>query len=255
MEQMLTDQERYIIPTEWSKYQLLYRMMNLSGMPGDAYCCEIGCGVGVFLEYLRKKGMKAVGIDLSQGAVDIASKRFAGSNISVRKESIYDLKDKFDAIFIFEVLEHVEDDRGFLEYISQNLLKDGGSLFISVPAKQILFSKADRYCGHLRRYEKKDLSQKLTGAGLKPVIFWSFGLLPIHLMSHHLLFRNFVRLRMSGDYDVQARTNESGLMKFPQAWKIIYPVASKFYWLVLLLEKALLKLDIGYSYLVYCKKG
>ncbi len=251
----LTEQEKYIIPTEWSKYRFLYKMLDLANIPQDAYCCEVGCGVGIFLAHLEKRGLRAVGIDLSQKAVEIAGKRFKDGNISVRNQGIYDLKEKFDALFMFEVLEHIKDDRVFLKHISDNLLKESGRLFISVPARQKLFSKADLYCGHLRRYEKKDLAQELTDAGLKPLIFWSFGLLPIHLISHHLLFRRFVNSRLAGDYDAHARTRESGIMQFPKVWKIIYPVASKFYGLLLLLEKAFLNFDIGYSYLVYCRKG
>lgn len=251
----LTEQEKYIIPTEWSKYRLLYKMLDLANIPRDAYCCEIGCGVGIFLACLEKKGLRSVGIDLSPEAVEIAQKRFTSGLISVRNQNIYDLKDKFDAIFMFEVLEHIEDDQGFLNYVSENLLKEKGSLFISVPARQKLFSRADLYCGHLRRYEKKDLSQKLREAGLNPLIFWSFGLLPVHLVSHHLLFRKFVKSRIPATYSSQAQTESSGLMQFPKAWKMIYPFASKFYGLVLLLEKAFLNLDIGYSYLVYCRKG
>lgn len=251
---MVTEQEKYIIPTEWSKYKLLYKMLDLADIPQDAYCCEIGCGIGIFLEHLEKRGLRAVGIDLSQKALEIAGKKFEGGNICVKNQGVYDLKEKFDVLFMFEVLEHIKDDRDFLKYISDNLLKEGGRLFISVPAKQRLFSRADLYCGHLRRYEKKDLSQKLTEANLSPQIFWSFGLLLIHLISHHFLFKRFVNSRLSGDYDAQARTLESGIMQFPKVWKIIYPVASKFYGLILLLEKAFLNLDIGYSYLVYCRK-
>lgn len=251
---MITEQEKYIIPTEWSKYKLLHKMLDLAGIPQDASCCEIGCGTGIFLAYLEKRGLRALGIDLSAEATEIAQKRFTRGLISVRNQSVYDLKDKFDVIFMFEVLEHIEDDQGFLSHISDNLLKEGGRLFISVPAKQRLFSRADLYVGHLRRYEKKDLSQKLTEAKLNPLIFWSFGLLPIHLISHHILFRRFVNSRLSGEYDAQSRTQASGILQFPRVWKVIYPVASKFYNLLLLLEKAFLNFDIGYSYLVYSRK-
>jgi len=250
----LTEQERYVTPTEWSRHRLLHSMLDSAGIHEDAYCCEIGCGVGIFLAYLEKRGLRAVGIDLSKEAVEIAQKRFTSGLISVRNQDIYDLKDKFDVIFMFEVMEHIQDDQELLTYISNNLLKERGALFLSVPAKQKLYSKGDIYYGHLRRYEKKDLRQKLIKAGLPPIIFWSFGLLPITIICQHFIFRKFYDSAMPDDSDALGRTGRSGLMRFPRVWKGIYPVASKAYRLILLLERLFLNFDIGYSYLVYCRK-
>jgi len=251
---MVTEQERYTTPTDWSKYRLLDRMLDCARLPKGAYCCEIGCGTGIFLSKLEKRGLKTVGIDTSEEAVKIASERFRSSElISVRTQAVDGLKGKFDAVFMFEVLEHIEDDREILERVSRDLLKARGAFFMSVPAKQWLYSRADKHYGHLRRYEKDDLKEKLEKAGLTPVIFWSFGLLPVHLICQHLLFRGFYRRNERND-DAASRTKDSGILKFPAVWKALYPAASKCYEAVLLVEKAFLNADIGYSYLVYCRK-
>lgn len=250
----VTEQERYTTPTDWSKYRLLDRMLKCAEVGPGAYCCEIGCGAGIFLSELERRGIKAVGIDTSDDAIEIASGRFRSSAlISVRKQSVGELEEKFDAVFMFEVLEHVDDDKGFLKIISDRILKKDGAIFISVPSKQWLYSKADRYYGHLRRYEKRDLCDKLKRAGLEPVIFWSFGLLPVHIICQHLLFRGFYE-RSANNGNAEERTKESGVLKFPTVWKALYPIASKFYEAVLFIEKALLNTDMGYSYLVYCRK-
>jgi SAM-dependent methyltransferase len=250
----LTEQEAYTTPTEWSKYRLLDKMLSVVRIPEDARCCEIGCGAGIFLEYLEKRNLRALGIDISQEAVEVAARRFSSSRlVSVRRASLDQIHEKFDAVFIFEVLEHVEDEARFLKYISDNLLKEDGKVFISVPSHQWLFSKGDSYYGHLRRYEKPDLKEKLEKAGLSPVLFWSFGLLPIHLICQHILFRRFYN-SSTLPRDAAARTSRSGLLKFPAIWKALYPAASRFYDIVLFIEKAFLNFDIGYSYLVYCRK-
>jgi len=229
-------------------------MLARAGLSTGTCCCEIGCGTGIFLSELEKRGFRAVGIDTSEEAIRIASGRFRSSElISVKNQTIDSLKDKFDAVFMFEVLEHVGEDQKLLKHISGDLLKDGGAFFISVPAKQRLYSKADKHYGHLRRYEKKDLKEKLEKAGLTPVIFWSFGLLPVHLICQHLLFRGFYERNKRND-DAASRTKDSGILKFPGIWKALYPVASRFYEAILFIEKAFLNADIGYSYLVYCRK-
>ena len=53
-----------------------------------------------------------------------------------------------------DVIEHIEDDKAELEKAS-NLLKQGGRIFIIVPAHQYLYSPFDKKIGHYRRYNKK----------------------------------------------------------------------------------------------------
>ena len=69
-----------------------------------------------------------------------------------------------DLIYTSNVLEHIEDDLAILRDLKRNL-KPGGYLVIYVPAFEILFSKLDVKVGHYRRYSKRDLLEKLEGAG------------------------------------------------------------------------------------------
>jgi len=64
------------------------------------------------------------------------------------------LRNSFDTVVSVHVLEHIEDDKGFLEDMSK-LLKSGGTMVILVPALQFLYSELDRNIGHFRRYNKK----------------------------------------------------------------------------------------------------
>ncbi len=68
----------------------------------------------------------------------------------------------FDSIFSVHVLEHVEDDRGFIEDCLA-MLKPGGKLIILVPALQWLYSDLDRKIGHYRRYNKKMVRRLIGG--------------------------------------------------------------------------------------------
>ncbi len=69
------------------------------------------------------------------------------------------------AIGLFDVLEHVEDERGFLASIERSLIP-GGRLYITVPAHRWLWSREDPDAGHFRRYGLADLSRALEAAGL-----------------------------------------------------------------------------------------
>lgn len=89
----------------------------------------------------------------------------------------------FDCVVACEVLEHIEDDRLFLQR-TNNLLMGGGQLILSVPARQKYWSVDDVIVGHYRRYEKQELHEKLTEAGYSE----------INIISYGFPFQNLVRL-------------------------------------------------------------
>jgi SAM-dependent methyltransferase len=68
----------------------------------------------------------------------------------------------FDTIFSVHVLEHVEDDRGFIEDCLA-MLKPGGKVVILVPALQSLYSDLDQAIGHYRRYDKRMVRRLIAG--------------------------------------------------------------------------------------------
>lgn len=68
----------------------------------------------------------------------------------------------FGAISMFDVIEHIEDDRGFLAGVSE-LLTDGGRLYLSVPCHDWLWSRTDVDSGHFRRHTAKSLERLLDG--------------------------------------------------------------------------------------------
>ncbi len=67
-------------------------------------------------------------------------------------------------LYSINVLEHLEDDRGFLEHFAR-VLQPGGGLFLYVPAFPILFSANDVRVGHLRRYRLRPLARLLAETG------------------------------------------------------------------------------------------
>jgi len=70
------------------------------------------------------------------------------------------------AVGLFDVIEHIEDDRSFLESI-RNLLSSGGHLYATVPAYSFLWSEEDVTAGHYRRYTLEGISKVLESAGFQ----------------------------------------------------------------------------------------
>lgn len=74
-----------------------------------------------------------------------------------------------DAIYSFNVLEHIEDDEMMLHELRQRL-RSGGTLLLYVPAFNLLFSSMDRKVGHFRRYRRGCLERRLRRAGFEIVL-------------------------------------------------------------------------------------
>jgi SAM-dependent methyltransferase len=72
----------------------------------------------------------------------------------------------FDLLLLLDVLEHIEDDLGFLrETVARNLVA-GGYALISVPAWQALFGDHDVRLRHFRRYQPDQARRLVEGSGL-----------------------------------------------------------------------------------------
>jgi SAM-dependent methyltransferase len=73
----------------------------------------------------------------------------------------------FDGVPLLDVVEHVEDDVGFLRAVVADSLAPGGWVLVSVPAYQSLFSDHDRFLRHERRYSPGAIRAVVEGAGLR----------------------------------------------------------------------------------------
>lgn len=92
---------------------------------------DIGSGYGFFLAEMEKRKFNPVGIEISQTSRTIA-KKITNAKILTVNMLKDKLTQKFDAITLFHVLEHIAQPVKFLKRI-RNLLKDNGKIFIEVP--------------------------------------------------------------------------------------------------------------------------
>jgi SAM-dependent methyltransferase len=67
---------------------------------------------------------------------------------------------------LFDVLEHLDDDRGMLRFLHE-ILVPGGALVLTVPAHPFLFDDRDELAHHRRRYRRGELRRKLGEAGFE----------------------------------------------------------------------------------------
>ena len=65
----------------------------------------------------------------------------------------------FDLVGAFDVLEHIDRDEDALRAMFA-ALRPGGGLVVTVPQHRWLWSEADEFAGHARRYTRRELTTR-----------------------------------------------------------------------------------------------
>jgi|SRR3989344_1754340 len=155
-------------PTHYVRNKLVMRHIKRLKQMGAHHVLEIGCGVGHLSKKMGLMGMHVDAFDLDKNAIELAKEVNNDSNVTFRSQNLLKYKPikKYDMILMIEVLEHIEQDQIALEKV-YTMLKAGGSLLITVPAFEAYRTDFDHWSGHIRRYTKEDLQQKLETAGFQ----------------------------------------------------------------------------------------
>lgn len=96
----------------------------------NGHFLDVGCGRGENLELLSRFGWKTFGIEIAEDIVNNIKNR--GLNVAHATLDAYKTTQKFDAIRLWHVLEHLPDPDTAMEKI-HFLLKDNGTVYIAIP--------------------------------------------------------------------------------------------------------------------------
>lgn len=130
---------------------------------------DFGAGYGGMIECLKTFSSKVYAFEPDTAARAVAATR-GYTKIFVSAEEA--LAKRYSLIGLFDVVEHMKDDRAGIENIKQALVP-GGYLVITVPAFQYLWSVHDITHHHYRRYTKTTLKKLLEEKGFE-VTFISY---------------------------------------------------------------------------------
>lgn len=157
---------------------------------------DVGCGMGGNTAVLRELGWQAVGVEYTDTGADIAAARGIpvvqgdGRHLPVADESV-------DLVMSTDAWEHIDDDHAVARETAR-VLRPGGRVLVAVPAGMALWSGHDVALGHVRRYERQQLADLVTGAGL--VID--------DLSSWNVLLRPVVRARRRNKHTAESEMEE-----------------------------------------------
>jgi 2-polyprenyl-3-methyl-5-hydroxy-6-metoxy-1,4-benzoquinol methylase len=143
--------------------------------PGRGRVLDVGCATGLFLDAMRRRGWQAQGVELVEYAAAQARER---RGLDVRTGDLAQARypdAQFDAVTMWDVLEHVPDPLSELREI-RRILKPGGVVVLRVPD---VSSPEARWFGeywigldaprHLYVFSPTTLAALLARAGLEPL--------------------------------------------------------------------------------------
>jgi SAM-dependent methyltransferase len=101
---------------------------------GPGRLLDVGCGSGVFLRCAADLGWKVVGVEPAKAAHRSAMALLAGRGevVSCSLQDASLAPSSFDAVTLWDVLEHVPDPPSLMERAA-SLLTPAGHLFVNVP--------------------------------------------------------------------------------------------------------------------------
>ena len=141
---------------------------------------EIGAGTGNVSRYFQNNGYK----NISVGEMHLNGLKYA-KDYGVKECYQFNLlntpfEDEFNAVFMFDVLEHIEEDDFALQNINKSLNKSG-KIVLTVPSHMWLWNRDDAIAGHKIRYTKKELINKLESNGFEilKARYFFIGIIPL----------------------------------------------------------------------------
>jgi SAM-dependent methyltransferase len=176
----------------WRRHrsQCLTAIMRRFPPPGTLF--DLGGGSGYNTEQFEKAGYPSVLVEPSKEGVLLAvHQRGLAQAVCASLEDAQFRQHSLPSVGLFDVLEHISDDRATLATL-HSLLVPGGRLYLTVPAYQALWSPHDELLGHYRRYTVGQVRERFEAAGFDiefashlftflPPIIWLTKALPYRL--------------------------------------------------------------------------
>jgi cyclopropane fatty-acyl-phospholipid synthase-like methyltransferase len=170
------------------RFEVLRRMAD-GALRNATHLAEIGCGSGIVQRQIEDAYAKQItGFDLNENALVQNISRISEVCCYDAFQKNPEYADYFEGIVLFDVLEHLEDEDGFLAAVQFHLAQNG-KLIVNVPAFEYLFSRYDEAAGHFRRHDIGSLTKVAERNGMTVTrwTYWGMALTPLLVLRKYWL--------------------------------------------------------------------
>jgi ubiquinone/menaquinone biosynthesis C-methylase UbiE len=162
------------------KKELLEKLLKKLNLKKKIKILSIGAGTGEEVKVLKNYGDVYI-IDVNKEVINSMPKEYKNKFVMDARKLKFK-NEMFDLIVALDVIEHIEGDIKVVNEIKRVLKKDG-TILMSVPAFQQIYSKHDAILGHVKRYSKKEVRELFKEFKVKRLFYWdSILLLPVALI-------------------------------------------------------------------------
>jgi 2-polyprenyl-3-methyl-5-hydroxy-6-metoxy-1,4-benzoquinol methylase len=161
--------------------------LRLAGLSPDGHILDVGCARGDFLAFAAQRGYRVTGVDINPGLSAEAAAR--GWEVQCADLRAWAPSDAFDAVTLWDVIEHVDDPVSMLRVCREAVHPGGLVLFhtgnaaFQIPKARILSSirpDSGPYLipyQHLTHFDPVSARRALATTGLDPVAVFFAGTL------------------------------------------------------------------------------
>lgn len=172
--------ESAIEQTHWwfvVRRSLIRSIIDELKMSHDAAILDVGTSTGTNLRLLKEMGFtNFLGLDISPEAIGWCADKGLGIVHQGDVCAIPFPDKRFDLVLATDIIEHVDDDLKSLQELHR-VLKESGTIVITVPAFPCLWGLQDVVAQHKRRYRHSDFLEKLGKAGFECTNWFYFNFL------------------------------------------------------------------------------
>ena len=150
----------------WFRHRNACILEAMKQYPPSGPVFDVGGGNGFVAKVIQDTGFEVVLLEPGAAGTDNARRRGIQNVVRARLEDAGFVPASITAVGLFDVLEHIAEDRTFLEMVRSYLCLSG-RVYLTVPAYQALWSHEDVDAGHFRRYSRQSLRTLLQDAGFE----------------------------------------------------------------------------------------
>lgn len=163
---------------------------------------EVGCGRGVTLLELARRGAQVTGLDYSSEAMAVCREFCGELDLSAHATFVqgdaFNLPfsgDSFDFAYSVGLIEHFRDPAPLLAE-QYRVLRPGGTLLLQVPQKYSPYTVTKKtlmrlgkwpYGGWETQFSRRELTRLVASVGFEPQLLYGYGSFLLAMMRHFAL--------------------------------------------------------------------
>jgi ubiquinone/menaquinone biosynthesis C-methylase UbiE len=126
---------------------------------------EIGCGEGYGSSLISEMALRVTAADNDKSVIEYAKSKYKKDNLEFIHFDGLTLPftdSTFDTVVLFQVIEHIKEDKAFLKEIKR-VLKTSGRLILTTPNREYRLKPGQKpwYKHHVREYSREELEDLL----------------------------------------------------------------------------------------------